>query len=212
MAQSQPPVKPRAGPALTPSQLRAERQPPRPKEKPASKGQIDSGTRQVDNRAAPVKNLGGAGGNWRVIDEVADSSVVKQLNELSCGQACVSMMLGDRKISATQDVIAKLAGNGPTYEAQLASVLNKVDSSGARQWIGAGVDAEDLATFHGLTSTGSWAAQFWEKGNKVGHWVVVDGLDDTGRVMIRDPWQATRYKMDLQDFQHTWTGYSVWGQ
>jgi filamentous hemagglutinin len=131
---------------------------------------------------------------------------------MSCGQACVTMMLGDRKISATQDVISKLAGNGPTYESQLATVLNKVDSSSTRQWIGAGVDAEDIGTFHGLSSTGSWAAQMWEKGNKIGHWVVVDGLDDAGRVMIRDPWQATRYKMDLPEFQNTWTGYSVWGQ
>jgi ABC-type bacteriocin/lantibiotic exporter with double-glycine peptidase domain len=49
------------------------------------------------------------------------------------------------------------------------------------------------------------------KKNKIGRWVVVDGLDDAGRVMIRDPWQATRYKMDLPEFQNTWTGYSVWG-
>jgi filamentous hemagglutinin len=82
---------------------------------------------------------------------------------MSCGQACVTMMLGDRKISATQDVISKLAGNGPTYESQLATVLNKVDSSSTRQWIGAGVDAENIGTFHGLSSTGSWAAQMWEK-------------------------------------------------
>jgi hypothetical protein len=51
MAQSAPPVKPRAGPALTPSQLRAERQASRPKNKPASKGHIDSKTRRVDNSA-----------------------------------------------------------------------------------------------------------------------------------------------------------------
>jgi hypothetical protein len=139
----------------------------------------DNAKYAADN-SGPHENVGGAGGNWQVIDEVEDPSVVKQLNEMSCGQACVSMMLGDRKINATQGVINKLAGNGPTYEAQLASVLNKVDSSSTRQWIGAGVDAEDIGTFQGLSSTGSWAAQLWEKGNKIGHWVVVDGLDDTG--------------------------------
>ncbi|WP_425562158.1 papain-like cysteine protease family protein [Litoribacillus peritrichatus] len=37
----------------------------------------------------------------------------------------------------------------------------------------------------------------------MGHWVVVDGLDDAGRVMIRDPWQATKYKMDMTEFQNT---------
>ncbi|VAW83086.1 hypothetical protein MNBD_GAMMA12-2297, partial [hydrothermal vent metagenome] len=50
----------------------------------------------------------------------------------------------------------------------------------------------------------------YEKANKVGHWVVVDGFDNVGRVMIRDPWKATKYKMDLQEFQKTWTGFSVW--
>ncbi|MEX2337251.1 MAG: cysteine peptidase family C39 domain-containing protein, partial [Aquisalimonadaceae bacterium] len=169
------------------------------------------GARQSQN-VATNKNVGGAGGNWNVIDEVADSSVIQQVNDLSCGQACVGMILGDREINASQEVIAKLAGDGPTYEAQLASVLNKLDSSNSRQWIGAGVDAEDVGTFHGLSSTGSWGAQLLEKGNKIGHWVVVDGLDDAGRVIVRDPWQATKYRMDLTEFQNTWTGYSVWGQ
>jgi filamentous hemagglutinin len=155
---------------------------------------------------------GGAGGNWNVIDEVADPSVSQQVNKVSCGQACVGMMLRDRRISASQKIIAKLAGNGATHESQLASVLNELDSSNSRQWIGAGVDTEDIGTFHGLSSTGSWGAKLWEEGNKIGHWVVVDGLDDVGRVIIRDPWQATTYKMDLTKFQNHWTGYSVWGQ
>lgn len=121
-------------------------------------------------------------------------------------------MLEDRQINAPQSAIAKIAGNGPTYEAQLASVMNELDLSGGREWIGAGVDATDLGTFHGLSSTGSWSAQLWEKGNKIGHWVVVDGMDDVGRVIVRDPWHGTKYKMDLVEFQNTWTGFSVWGQ
>jgi filamentous hemagglutinin len=52
----------------------------------------------------------------------------------------------------------------------------------------------------------------WEEGSSVGHWVIVDGLDDAGRVMMRDPWQATSYKMDVGAFQQRWTGYSVWRQ
>jgi len=41
---------------------------------------------------------------------------------------------------------------------------------------------------------------------------VVDGLDSGGRVMIRDPWKGTSYKMDMKEFQGTWNGYSIWGQ
>ncbi|WP_185021748.1 hemagglutinin repeat-containing protein [Pseudomonas protegens] len=166
----------------------------------------------TDGLLTSEKVLGGAGGNWKVINEVVDPSVVKQVNSLSCGQACVEMMLGDRKINASQNVISKLAGDGATYETQLASVLNKLDSSGSRKWVGSGVDADDIGTFHGLSSTGAWAAQLWERGSKIGHWVVVDGLDSGGRVMIRDPWKGTSYKMDMKEFQGTWNGYSIWGQ
>ncbi|MCK9815296.1 hemagglutinin repeat-containing protein, partial [Pseudomonas sp. MAFF 302046] len=167
---------------------------------------------RADSLSTSEKILGGAGGNWKVIDEVVDSSVVKQVNSLSCGQACVEMMLGDRKINASQSVISKLAGDGATYETQLASVLNKLDSSGSRKWIGSGVDADDIGTFYGLSSTGAWAAQLWERGSKIGHWIVVDGLDSSGRVMIRDPWQGTSYKMDMKEFKSAWNGYSIWGQ
>ncbi|SER49748.1 hemagglutinin repeat-containing protein, partial [Pseudomonas sp. NFPP19] len=166
----------------------------------------------TDGLLTSEKVLGGAGGNWKVINEVVVPSVVKQVNSLSCGQACVEMMLGDRKINASQNVISKLAGDGATYETQLASVLNKLDSSGSRKWVGSGVDADDIGTFHGLSSTGAWAAQLWERGSKIGHWVVVDGLDSGGRVMIRDPWKGTSYKMDMKEFQGTWNGYSIWGQ
>ncbi|WP_370058391.1 hypothetical protein [Pseudomonas protegens] len=41
---------------------------------------------------------------------------------------------------------------------------------------------------------------------------MVDGLDSGGRVMIRDPWKGTSYKMDMKEFQGTWNGCSVWGQ
>jgi filamentous hemagglutinin len=61
----------------------------------------------------------------------------------------------------------------------------------------------------GLSSTGSWIAQLWDKGNRIGHWVVVDGTDDAGCVLIRE---ATQYKMKLEIFQETWNGFAVWGQ
>jgi filamentous hemagglutinin len=32
----------------------------------------------------------------------------------------------------------------------------------------------------------------WDSGNKVGHWVVVDGVDDVGRVLIKDPFSGTQ--------------------
>lgn len=42
--------------------------------------------------------LSGAGGNWQVIDEIADRAVVQQQDKLSCGPACGEMLLGDRGV------------------------------------------------------------------------------------------------------------------
>jgi filamentous hemagglutinin len=156
--------------------------------------------------------IGGAGGRWSVIDEVADPSVIQQVNRLSCGQACVGIILADRKINASQDIITKIVGDGPTYEGQLARALEKLDTSNSSTWMGAGVDPDDVASIYGLSSTGSWIAQLWDKGNKIGHWVVVDGIDETGIVLIRDPYEATKYKMNLKNFQKTWNGFAVWRQ
>jgi len=44
----------------------------------------------------------GAGGNWPVIDEILDPSVIEQQGDLSCGIACGAMLLGDRKINSSQ--------------------------------------------------------------------------------------------------------------
>ncbi len=48
-----------------------------------------------------------------------------------------------------------------------------------------------------------------EFGNRVGHMVVVDGLDVTGLVLIRDPWEGTRYKMNIDEFLKVWNQIAV---
>jgi len=50
----------------------------------------------------------------------------------------------------------------------------------------------------------------WDSGNKVGHWVVVKGTDDLGKVIINDPFKGTRYTMTIDEFKDTWNGYSVY--
>ena len=42
------------------------------------------------------------------------------------------------------------------------------------------------------------------------HMVVVDGMDDAGRVVVRDPFQGTRYYVEWQEFLEIWHGMSVW--
>ncbi len=142
--------------------------------------------------------LAGGGGKWRTINEVPDSSVVQQATPTSCGQACGQMLLADRGVMLDQ---ARLGGD-LTSPQGLANRMNQVDSG----WVGAGVDS---SSFDALNRTGSWSAMMWERGNGYGHWVVVDGLNDRGMVMIRDPFNASRYEMTPLDFDNAWNGYSV---
>jgi predicted double-glycine peptidase len=79
-----------------------------------------------------MQELSGAGGNWRVIDEIVDANVVQQQDNLSCGPACGEMLLRNR------------------------------------------------------------------------------GFDDEEKILIRDPWAGTKYKMDIEEFLNYWTLFAVY--
>jgi len=160
-----------------------------------------------------MAGLSGAGGNWQVIDEIADEAVVKQQDKLSCGPACGEMLLSDRGIcDVNQSLIAAETGVPINIE-DLAVALNILDASGNRLWFGGTVSipgATDSEIVDVLITTGSWAAILWEPLADLGHIVIVDGLEDTGKIMIRDPWDATRYKMDREEFLSFWNIQAVY--
>ena len=54
------------------------------------------------------------------------------------------------------------------------------------------------------------AAILWETLADLGHIVIVDGLDDTGKILIRDPWNDTQYKMELEEFFNYWNLQAVY--
>ena len=84
-----------------------------------------------------MQNLAGAaGGSWQVIDEVFDSNVVRQQDNLSSAPACGEMLLKDRGIdSVTQAVIATETGV-PVDVRYLAIVLNTLAPSETGVWRG----------------------------------------------------------------------------
>ena len=108
------------------------------------------------------------------------------------------MLLDGQGVSVTQASL----GDGLTSAQGLANKLNTFDSG----WTGAAVDQ---SSFGALNQTGSWSAMMWEQGSSYGHWVVVDGVDDAGNVLIRDPWNATQYSMTPSNFNNAWNGFSV---
>ena len=146
---------------------------------------------------------GGAGGNWETIDEVPDSRVVRQSDPLSCGAACGEMLLRDRGVAVSQGIIAARAGT-PSGADEPAQALNEHDLGGT--WFGSGVTEE---SFDGLNATGSWAAMFFESGARFGHWVVVEGVNNEGLVIVLDSADGTRYLMELDEFLSHWTLFSV---
>jgi Peptidase C39 family len=150
-------------------------------------------------RLERVDDFAGAGGNWRVVNEVSDGTVVQQAYPNNCGPACGEMMLSDRGIGATQSEIR----DGLTSAASLRDRLNLTEPG----WRGGYANPEDFAA---LNQSGSWSAMMWDSGNRVGHWVVVDGVNDVGMVVIRDPYNATRYLMTIEDFLNTWNGNCVY--
>lgn len=140
--------------------------------------------------------LSGAGGYWQVIDEVASTMVIQQQDRLSCGPACAEMLLRDFGITnVSQAVIARLTGV-PVNVPALAAILNQLDDSGLRTWIGGFFEIEgasEIDVLGVLMETGSWIADLRETGGRLGHLVVVDGYDAQKRLCIRDPWEGTTY-------------------
>lgn len=160
-----------------------------------------------------MEGLSGAGGNWRVFDEIADPNVVKQQDKLSCGIACGEMLLKERQIYGVhQSIIAAETGVPVSVEA-LAVALNTLDYSDSSLWLGGTVSipgATNSEIVDVLISTGYWAAVLWEPLADLGHMVIVDGIDDTEKILIRDPWNATRYKMDREEFLNYWNVQAIY--
>ena len=87
-------------------------------------------------------------------------------------------------------------------------MLNTLIPSNDGEWRGGGLEIEGLdfdELFNCLISTGVWMAELRELGARLGHLVIIDGVDNQGRVLIRDPWHGTSYKMAKIEFINYWT-------
>jgi filamentous hemagglutinin len=154
----------------------------------------------------------GAGGLWNTIDEVVDPAVVRQLNGGSCGPSCGAMLLRATGNPAAQSAIALRQGAVMSDNAsRLAGAMNDLAGTPGI-WKGGFIDVftNPTGTFGVLSRNGSFATTLRTPAMKVSHMVVVDGLDDVGRVLIRDPAGVTRYLMNWDDFIKVWEGQSVY--
>jgi len=117
-----------------------------------------------------------------------------------CGSACGEMLLNELGF----DVLQEQIGKELTSPDSLSRILSKLTGLNFK---GGMVGTE---AFEALNNSGSWIAMMKDIGyGGMPHWVVVDGIDDMGRVIIRDPWEGTKYLMEQSDFFKHWLEIAV---
>ncbi len=172
--------------------------------------------RRVEKRARKARVASregfGSGGFWNRIDEAVDPSVVRQLNPGSCGPACGATLLRGTGNPAAQSAIALRQGAVMSDDAaRLANLMNELaGTSGV--WKGGFINVitNPRRVFSVLIRNGSFATTLRTPPMKVSHMVVADGLDDAGRVIIRDASTGTRYLITWDDFVKVCEGQSVY--
>lgn len=141
---------------------------------------------------------------WSRVPRLGAPVVVRQRDELSCGPACGEMLLADRGIHRDQELIAvelALPVDGPA----LAARLNALSSI---RWLGGALDLPEEPDWTLITQLselkGSWAALLEPHGPAhVGHWVVVDGVNQEVVVLVRDP-VGMAYGIPIEEFLSLW--------
>jgi RHS repeat-associated protein len=154
-----------------------------------------------------LRNLarGGASSeNFSTINERASTSIIKQFTENTCGAACGQTLLREVEIDVSQSQLAIQAnlnlGKPGIGVENLANAMNVV--SGSQIWRGGFVDANE-EVLKALNKQGSWIALLKPKA-KLGHYVIVDGLDNSGNILIRDP-RGIEYGLSTSNFLKLWS-------
>ena len=124
------------------------------------------------------------------------------------------MLLRNRGVNEIDRYAIASESGVPVSPQVLASVLNALNStSSADRWVGSPLSipgASNIQLIEVLNITGSWAAMLWESEKSIGHMIIVDGFDDEEKILIRDPWAGTKYKMDIEEFLNYWTLFAVY--
>lgn len=183
--------------------------------------QVDDALRDVMNTAKPHVPPAGSGIDWKVLDQIIDETVPAQLDDASCGPACIQMVLRDSGIDVAQDELIRRARATihPEIKSKrlrsrsLGTLLRQLDSAGKWQ-VGQPVEDAILNNrtprqiIEHLGRKGSWIAHVGT------HFVVDDGFDKVGYLRIRDPWYepgwargiraGTHYRVSLKTFFDHW--------
>ncbi|MEP6757528.1 MAG: hypothetical protein ABJA67_18650, partial [Chthonomonadales bacterium] len=138
--------------------------------------------------------------NWEALNEQFSNNVIRQSTEDSCISA-VGEMLSDGRL--TESALMAELGDRP----DVTELLKYLGS----EWTS---EAKRFKSFAEIGQKGPWAAELMENSGteleKSLHTVVVDGVESSGNLIIRDPWEGTTYEMTQQSFLKDWTRRSVY--
>jgi hypothetical protein len=151
----------------------------------------------------------GAGGNWFRLNERSSSDVVRQCHPLACVSAC-GEMLSEGQIKQA-DLVRRLALYDLEYSTKEIRAANPLDLATelGEHWWGGWVEEHSLRE---LLKTRTPFALELKEFNHIPHVVLTDGINRAGNVMIRDPWEATRYEIPFEELFKYWTGRVVYGE
>ena len=144
---------------------------------------------------------------WEVQNERFSEDAIRQKRGRSCTSACGEMITNGK---VKEDTLIKelleyhleemRTDDMPASMHDLATELNRLDGPG---WRGGLVDDDKLET---LLRRGKVIAELKEPTDPIAHAVLVDGMSSSGNLVVRDPWEGTKYEMKVSEFFCYMTG------
>ena len=196
----------------------------------AIKGTVGDITRAVTSSSATVSSeiavsdstVGGGAGSLKTpwpAQNVQPLPSFIQSGETTCGQTCAAAMaqnLGYKDV--TEQTLNSALGTGEQTAGSLSGALKNTTGAttqgGAVPFNPAELSSTQVqSVINNLTGNGSQPVMVLlnSPGSSItssGHWVLVDGLDSLGNVVIKDP-AGLKYTMTTSNFSNTWKSGSI---
>ena len=149
----------------------------------------------------------GALGGWQKIDEKFDSTIIKQTNDASCVAAVGAMLADFYGLNLNQAEILENIGIWSNSELS-AEFLNSKEIEFGVEWIGGGWD-HPIEVLEWIIQNYKVLGALLREGSPVGHAVLICGEDESGLIILKDPFDQTSYNMTVENLQKVLSEF-VW--
>lgn len=145
--------------------------------------------------------------------------VIQQKNINACGFACIEMASGG-KLEQGKMLERYIAESHPQLLEKCTTKAGECQPLADLPWISKilgppwvsnkfrkDLTSEERFSFM-MSKKEPWITDF-KKADHEGHIVMIDGLNENGMVIVRDPGDKTKYLMSQENFKELWTGNCV---